>query len=345
MLFEDKIIKDPGELPFIIEDIQNNRDRKKAEQFVAAVQAWFCRPEEKTKKMVKQIQAFSVSTDFARVSSAAWNIFQQMQAYDNFWDLAFKKVPVAKGDDNWEIHDVSNGVAVKKVPEGHRLEVQGIAGTKSTVYIEKRGGALGWTDEMIRFRKVAAMVDKAEIIRNKYYENKRNEHYNLIAAAAPAGGANSNVTTYQGAVTDTRANRILQTIDAGNYALGNRCKNKGYSNLNVRLLFLPESMRQDAEQARKLVERSAITTNSQKEGQYISNLTWPVSFYYTWSTYVPANTGFLVIPGNKIQRNENVAPFMLTDQDILQLTYVMALWAYYGAAIGDTDQVQRVQFE
>ena len=65
---------------------------------------------------------------------------------------------------------------------------------------------------------------------------------------------------------------------------------------------------------------------------------------YTWSTRIPANRGILCIPGNKAQMAEIVAPFVLNDQDILNLTYVQAIWSYYGAGIGDTDQFQLVNF-
>jgi len=338
----DLLIANESSLPDILGKALKEQDKKTVAQLQAALLCWWGKPEKKSNEFVKQLQAFGVSTDFSRIASQTWNMFQELAVYDNFWEQAFMSVPVAPNTDNWEIHTVTDGVTFKKVQEGHRLEVFGLAGTKSTVYIEKRGGALGWTDEQIRWRKIAAMVDKANTMRNAYYVNKRDEHYALIAAAAPAGGTNA--TTYQGAGTDTRSNRILQTINAGAYALGNRNKDKNYENMNNYILYLPESLRTDMEQARALVERSMVTESSQTAGQFISKLTYPVRFFYTWSSYVPANTGFLVQPGNKIQRAEPVAPFMLTDSDILQLTYVMAIWSYYGAAIGDTGQVQRLAF-
>jgi hypothetical protein len=74
------------------------------------------------------------------------------------------------------------------------------------------------------------------------------------------------------------------------------------------------------------------------------NLTYPVDWNYTWSSFVPANTGFLVLPGNKMQRADVVEPFPLEDEDILTLVSWLAVWTYYGAGIGDVDQVQRLQF-
>ena len=340
----DRLIKNEAMLPEVLDKALKNKDKASIAKIQAALLCWWNKPETRSNEFVKKLQAFGVSTDFSRVASASWNVFTQLAMYDNFWEQAFRSVPVAPGTDNWEIHTVTNGITFKKVMEGHRLEVFGMAGSKSTVYVEKRGGAMGWTDEQLRFRKVAAMVDKAELMRNAYYVNKRDEHYALIAAAAPSSGANSNTTTYQGAVTDTRESRILQTINSGAYTLGNRNKGKGYSGMNNYILYLPESLREVVEQARALVERSAVTSDSQVSGQYIAKLTYPVRFFYTWSSYVPANTGFLVHPGNKLQKAEPVAPFMLTDEDILQLTYVMAIWSYYGAAIGDTGQVQRLAF-
>jgi hypothetical protein len=50
------------------------------------------------------------------------------------------------------------------------------------------------------------------------------------------------------------------------------------------------------------------------------------------------------IPGNKSQKADILAPTQFTDTDILTLTYVQAVYAYFGAGIGDAEQFVDVKF-
>jgi hypothetical protein len=78
---------------------------------------------------------------------------------------------------------------------------------------------------MIRYRKVAAMVDMAQIFRNRFWSNKADNHYLLLATAAAVAGQ---TTTYQGAAADGQLRRDILTINEAAFQLANRCKDKGY---------------------------------------------------------------------------------------------------------------------
>ena len=146
---------------------------------------------QKPKKQVTKIQASGVSTDFAILTKDAFNVTLATDNFDMGWERAFRQVTLGRGQDSWEIYDVANGITFSKVEEGQRIALDKLSGTKTTGYVDYYGGALGWTDKMIRFRRIPAMVDKALAFRNKFWTNKADNHYTLIAAAA-AG----NVTAY-----------------------------------------------------------------------------------------------------------------------------------------------------
>lgn len=216
-----------------------NQDKSKMAYIPKTLQMFLVPTKEQMQKIMKgKIQAYAdtgtgVSTDFERVFRDSFNVFMATNNFDLGWEKAFKTVPVATGQDSWEIHTVESGLTFKKMKEGQRLDVYGVSGTKVTVYVEKRGGAIGWTDEMLRFRKIAAMLDRMEIFRNRYWENKANEHYALLAAAIVG-----NTTTYQGAAADGQLRRDIKTINRAAYDLGNATKDSGYGDTATARLLL-----------------------------------------------------------------------------------------------------------
>lgn len=299
----------------------------------AALQAFWNEPQ----IMAEKVQAFTFSGDIPDTDINDFTKFLQMLQYDEGWKRAFREVPVSTGRNSWKIYDISNGLTIRQVREGQRLRVEGLAGTSATITAAKYGGAIGWTDEVFRFRELAGMQEIAEIFRNKFWSHKADVHYNLINAAGIAGGT----TAWQPSGTDTQLNRDLRTVDLGAYTIGNRLKDKGYT-IGRYVLYLPESMRVRGTKMQRATNTQLPSGNA--NGSLIDSLTYPVDFIYTWSSYIAANTGILCIPGNKAQRADIAAPFVLSDQDILQLTYVQAIWSYYGAGIGDSEQFQRLQF-
>lgn len=293
-------------------------------------------------KMKKVIQAASAngmgtSTDFQRVERDTMDLFVESDYFDMAWQEAFKNVTVAQGQDSWEIYNVENGVAFRKVAEGDRIDVAGLKGTKATVYVDKYGGALGWTDEMIRFRKVPAMLDMMDIFRNKFFKNKADNHYALIVAGAGA------TTTYQGAATDTQVSRDVQTINEAAYQIGNAVKDKGYSGTRY-ILYLNESMRSRMTTAINTSGKQVVIPGATLNGSVLDTINYNVEVRFTYNTSITGTNGYMVLPGNKIQKADVMQPTSYTDMDILSLQNIQAVWSYYGAAVGDTDQVRKVEF-
>lgn len=317
----------------------------KAIQIRAAVEAKFYEPQKVAKKLSKEIFAsqtgVGVSTNFERISSQAFTIFNEGPWYDNFYERAFREVQVENG--RWDIHTVTDGITISQVPEGHRLRLKSMESGRQTVYTAKYGGGVQWTDEMIRHREIARMQDTMERMRNRYWRYKADQHYGLIAAAAPADNSNSNVTTYNAVANNTQVTRDIDTIDAAAYTLGNRNLEKDY-NMGPMLLYMPMSLRKRINRAFRISAIGDVVSNSQLAGTVLDKIEYDVIPIYTWNTQLPTDAGIMVLPGNKVQRADEVSPFMLSDQDILSLQYVLALWSYYGAAVGDTGQFQRVNF-
>lgn len=316
-----------------------NKERDKLEQCEYALQAFFNEPQTRLEKQKKSIMAqntgVSVSSDFPIITKESFNVTVQSQNFDMGYEKVFKLVPLGENQDSWEIYDVANCLTFMKVEEGQRIDVAGYTGSKVTAYVDYYGGALGWTDKMIRYRKVAAMLDLAETFRNKFWVNKANNFYALLAASGAL-----NITPYQGAAGNGQLQRDIQTINQAAFALTNRCRNKGYgdtANAKLVLYFNPRDKNRIL--AAFNVTSSALAT----AGQTGVTINYMIELVPTFNSFITAGSPLLVLPGQKLQRAEGMAPTPYGPElDLLSLNRVQSVWAIYGGIVADTDQVEQL---
>lgn len=296
---------------------------------VAAINAFMMKPK---KEIQKQIQAVAVSSDFPQPGRNNYNVTIESDNFDMGWEKAFKQVTLGKQKNSWQIYDVSNNLTFQKVEEGHKIEVAGMAGAIATAYVDKYGGAIGWTDELIRFNEVAAMVDKAQIFRNKFWSNKANIHYALLAAAAAL-----NVVAWQGAATDSQTVRDILTINKAAFDLGNGLKDKGYGDMATAPLIIYAN---PFDEQRIEAAFRSVTANlnaGTSKGDQVTKRR--IDRIYTYNSSIVAGSPILILPGQKIQKADAMQPTTYTAEiDVLSLNRLQAVWAYYGGVIGDTDQ-------
>lgn len=309
-------------------------------QCAVAVQAFVREPNVLVKKNIqalqKNIQAVGVSTGFPIITKESYNVTIEMDNFDMGWEKVFRQVPLGKNQDSWEIYDVANSLTFYKVEEGQRIEVAGVTGSKTSAQVEYYGGAIGWTDKMIRFRKVAAMLDLAQIFRNKFWVNKANIHYALLAAAAAL-----NVTAFQGVAADGQTRRDIRTINQAAFNLTNRLRNKGYGDMaNAPLIMYANPNDEERiEAAFRVVSNALVSTNNRGEQITARRITR----IYTYNTSIVAGSPILVLPGQKLQKADAMQPTTYTQEiDVLTLNRVQAVWAIFGAIVADTDQCETI---
>lgn len=315
---------------------QPDKNRIKEHNVKKALQAFLYKPKTLFKK---KIQAVGVSTDFPIITKESFNVTIESDNFDMKWEMAFRNVPLGKNQDSWEIYNVANSLTFFKVEEGQRIEVAGISGSKATGVVDYYGGALGWTDKMVRFRKVPAMIQMAETFRNKFWTNKANNHYALLAAAAALS-----ITGWQGAVGSGRTRRDILTINRAAFDLTNRLKDKGYGDMaNAPLIMFANPFDEDRiEAAFRALTSSMVSVLGQNEvAEQITARR--ITRVYTYNSNIVAGSPILVLPGQKIQKADALAPTVYNqEQDIQTLNRVQAVWAIYGAIVADTEQTQQL---
>lgn len=318
-------------------DSQNQQDKTNEILKVrASMQAFVNRPLTTYKQTIqalkKKIQSVAVSTDFDLMTTNAFNVTVEEDNFDLGYEAAFREVPKDPDKDHWEIGTVQNGVTFRKVQEGQRIQVDGMSGDKVLAYVDYYGGALGWTDKMIRYRKLAQMFDTAAAFRNRFWSNKADNHYAILAAAAAL-----NIIPYQGAGTDTRVQRDILTLNLGAFTIGNVNKDKGYGDMaNAPLLLYANPYDEDRIEAAFKAITADLVAGVQR-GTAVTKR--PIRRIYTYNTNIVSGAPLLILPGRKIQMANDMAPTTYTaPEDILTLNRVQSVWAIYGAAIADTDQ-------
>lgn len=310
-----------------------NKDAVEVKKVTGLISAFMNEPKA---EMTKKIQATGVSTDFAIVTKDSFNVTIETDNFDMGWEQAFKSVPLGKNQDSWQIYNVANSLTFRKVEEGGRIEVDELTGTIQTAYVDYYGGAIGWTDKMIRFRKVAAMMDLMSVFRNKFWANKADNHYILLATAAAL-----NVTAYQGVAADGQARRDIRTINQAAFTLTDRLKDKGYGDMaSAPLLMYANPFDEDRiEGAFRTISNALVSTNNiaqQVTARRIKRI-------YTYNSNIVSGSPILVLPGQKIQKAEAMSPTTFTSpKDPLTLNQLQSVWAIYGAIVGDTEQCQQL---
>lgn len=311
-----------------------------------------------TKEGEKIIQAFTGSSDLPQLTKDVFNVTNQVPNFDLGWQKAFKTVNLNKGQLDWEIATVSNGIAFEEIPEAGKVKFQEYSGTKVTASVKKYGAAVGITWETIEGRKLYQFINQMENVRSELFGIWKQVHYALLAAAgladttstAQAEGFAADYlrVAYQGAATDAILDRDIATINLGYERVGDVTKDRGFGDTanTPMLLYVSPNLKARVMQAMRATNSQLQTAKtssgaSSAAGQAIVYNVEPV---FTWDSNVPANKGLLVLPGNKIQNAIYLRELGLQKQDIESLNELRTYWTAFGAAIGDNDQVAQLDF-
>lgn len=307
-----------------------------AEKLNKVIGAFMKRPEKKWKEVANN---FMTSSDIPVSVTDTASIFRNVGNYDMGWGQAFMDVSLEQGRDFWEIEDMTSGLTFRKVPEGGRIQVEGLAATLAIVRCDSYGGAIGWTDQMIRYRRFPAMQAKAEYFRDELAKDKAKRHYSLMAGTITSGRTTSYDTTGSNALE-----KDINTINNACYALTARLKDTyvGDPLMQELIMYIEPTL-----WAR--ISRALRQIGQDVPGQP-PRIPFNIRYVPTFNSYLTDTGGnstttsaLLVLPGYKNQKATAMEPTSYFDFDIQTRTYVQAVWTDYGAA-AEGQQIQKVLF-
>jgi len=288
---------------------------------------------------VQSAQHFGQPGDFPTSVLQILEKYRLDTSYDDGWQQIFDVRDFTGSNRNgFELLDVEDGLTFSAVPIGHHADVYKMSGAKATVYFELFGGGLQWHRTLIDDQEYWALEDNAYAFRNKAYAHRAQIHYNLIEAVPAAQNISWQAPEPSGlAATDPTyvANRDAQTMNTAAQTIILTCQNKGYgiSPANVSFIVLcPLQLRGRIRRALNLMLQA--TTGSERQVDY--------SFTQITTTMLSSGSYYYVIlPKRKIKSGNRMNLTVFDQFSITSYSDIAVGWFRLGAAIGDTQQIQR----
>jgi hypothetical protein len=316
-----------------------NGDKTAKQQFQVGIQAFMSEPITQKVKIQAltdkiKIQSFTVSTDLPFLTGESFNLTEAANVYDLGFEEAFQVVPKIQGKRFWSDIAIQNALGFVKVPEGGRISVVGLSGTKVFFMPDKFGGAIGWTYEAIEGREILQLIKLSRTFINRYYENRANIAYALLQAAA----ITNPITTYDPGA-DGELRRDMRTINQAMYDLTFRLRNKGYGDMASAPVIIYANPLREARINAALRASTSEMANVLGGAQQVNGR--PKKVIYTYNAAITPNRPMMVFPGWGLSKMDYMLPTTFTDkQDILTLNIAQSVWGDYGFGIADTEQVQ-----
>ena len=284
-----------------------------------------------------QAQAFATSQDFPSSVLEVLDKYHQTLYFDTGWEQVFKMISLRNSNrDSFDILDVISGLRFNKVPEGAKAKVYKMSGKKVTVTTDMYAAGLGWSRRLFMNKEYWTIEDNAIEFRNKAFESKAQDHYDLIEAVGATYDLAWEAVT--GSVPNTNENyvpiRDINTI------------NKACENILIRLQDLGMSVTPSSEflivspiQNVGRIKR-AIGMVQQPFASSTVQLNYNVRAVYTLM-FTNTSDYYVILPGQKIQSATRMDLTVFSDFDIEAFADIAVGWQWYGGAIGEPKQIVR----
>jgi len=316
-------------------DFQTPEGRKKV---FGAVQYFANKRIEESRKLRKAIQAFGTSGDFPTAPNQIIEKFHALPAYDTAYEEIFDvKDFTGTREAGFDILDVEDGLAFKKIPTGQAVEIYKMGGSKVSVGFDMYGGGLGWSRVLIDDQKYWTIEDNAVAFVNKAAEDRAANHMALIEAIAatynvdwqlpePAALANTNELY--------TANRDAQTLNKAAIDILTDLKDKGYGVTpnTVFKVLTPIQLVGRLNRALSLMLQSVggSATFAAFKFQIVPTITLTTTTVY-----------YVCVPKLKAKSGNRMNLTIFDKFDETKYEDIAVGWMRYGAAIGDQEQFRR----
>lgn len=316
--------------------------KKDQAKILAALQYFMTSPEKhktEIRNAIVKAQEFGSSADFPTTVLAVLEKFHVTAHFDVAYQEIFDIRDFTGSDRNgFALTDVVSGLTFAKTKEGEKLTVNEMSGTKTQVFFDVYGGAIGWSRTLIQDKEYWTLEDNAIAFRNKSMEAEASAYYALIEAVTSA----RNITWQApdpAALPNTdatyTANRDAQTINAAVLNIIDAVKDKGYGinpNNQTFIILCPIALKTRLRKALSVVLQAFAGSENQ--------VGW--NFNLLTTTMLTSNTQYYVIlPKIKAKGGTRMDLEIFTQFDILSFTDTSAGWKRFGGAIGDQEQFAR----
>jgi len=278
------------------------------------------------------IDNFSSTSDYDEITKeiAGLDKLLSVPDADVKWEKAFKNVNLADGKLKWGVVTHGGGPTFTAVAEGEPIKVYNTSGEIAYAKCTKYAAGIGWTDEILREREIAPIMDYLEMAKANYNSTVGNAHYKALKTAA------SSLSTSWVAGAST-LERDIATLNKAASDISSVNKNKGYGDMSNPeiLVYFQTGMK----------SRILTALNYVNQGQSTGEVVWNIKPLFTdYELDSTATTGIAVLPGRKLQRAVAQELALEKSRDASTQTTVFYYYAFLGAYVGDTEQTRTVEF-
>jgi hypothetical protein len=310
-------------------------------QFMEAVQYFMNRPGAAAEDIKARIQEFTSPGDFPADAIDAIARYHQVEDPDTAWMEIFDVIDFTSTRKNsFDLADVSTGLTFKAVRPGEKAEVYKVSGEKVTVDFDLFGGALGWSKLWFDDEEHWKIEDAAKEFRARWYANQAQAHYDLISGARPDSDVD-----WKGETDDTKAVRDAETVNYACSSILSDMEGKGLDvNANSTFVLLcPVQLLARMKNALRTSYGTAGTTGEMSEVNFNVKLAVTTRLKSQDLTSAETSQYFVCLPGRKIKSGKRMDLTVLAEQDILAYAETVAGWGRYGAVVGETTQLRRLE--
>jgi len=326
---------------FELENPQHQKMLLQSLAFRCALQNKFVDKEfensEKFKKAHGEIhaayQAFTTTGDFPPQAIAALEKYHALTNYDMGYESIFDvRDFTGSRQGGFKISDVQSGMTFRRIPIGGKVLLKQMSGSEEYVPFHFYGGGLNWHRSLFMNQDYWTVEDNAMEFINKAYSQRAQAHYDLLEAVmdtltciALTDPGCTNCDAYSVSLAIAINHAITTILTA--------VQNKGYGVSPSVVFYILTPLRLMGAVRRALSVNVQAFQGSEK-----------------WSSYnvVPINSMMLTntnrlgifLPKLKIKSGYRMNLSIFNSFDMLTFSDATAGWLSYGAAVGDTDQVE-----
>lgn len=292
------------------------------------------------------LQAFSTKGDFPELISQQFAVLQGEVDYDTNYELLFDPAMKDPGREDFEIAIINRGVQFRRMAEGERVRIEKMEGSFFKVSDAWFAAAIGWTEQMIRYRRLGTIADIAMAFRDSMQSRRASDFYSLVNQAVDtnatlAGSDSSYAVTSHSSVGDTTADKDAKTLNNAYVTLMRRFYGiAGYGSATgqrpVYCLIQPENQ----ERIMGALSRR-FQAYSGSEGMVQYPIRPLVSLDSTLWDGFNSTDFLLVIPGIKSKKFDEMKPTTFQERDVYSLTYATIVWMAYSGCMAASGQAQR----
>ena len=283
------------------------------------------------------VQAFATSQDFPASVLEVLDKYHQTLYFDTGYEQVFDMMDMRNSNRNgFYITDVISGLTFELVPEGMKAKLYKMSGKKVEVTLDMYGAGLHWSRRLFDDREYWTIEDNAIEFRNKAYESKAQDFYDLIEGVAAT--YDQAWVAVEGAIPNTNENYVpLRDIRTINQACENillRLRNLGMSvTPNSEFIILaPIQLKNRLPRALGMVQQPFKGSTDQ--------LVYNVRVVYTLM-FTTTDVYYVILPKNKIKGANRMDLTIFSDFDLEAYTDEAVGWQRYGGAIGELKQIVR----